>query len=254
LAKPRILLYDIETTPFLIEAWGTWQTDALKVVRESYILCFAYKWLGEKNAKVVALPDFPNYQREPENDKELCLVLREILDSADIVSGHNSQRFDDKKTNARLLKHGIDPPSPYLTIDTLKAARRRFQNPSNRLDALGDILGVGRKVVHTGKHLWFGCMSGDEKSWRLMKRYNKQDVQLLERVYERLLPWIPNHPNLNTFGEEACPRCNSQEYERRGFRRTQSAIYRRYQCKGCRGWFSSKSPEKGSQTPYRAFA
>jgi hypothetical protein len=48
---------------------------------------------------------------------------------------------------------------------------------------LGHFLGIGRKLNHTGKALWLGCMSGDPKSWKKMRRYNQQDVRLLEAVY-----------------------------------------------------------------------
>lgn len=250
--EPKILVYDIETSPHLIEAWGTYQTDALKVVRESYILCFAYKWLGQKKTHVVALPDFKTYKKDPENDGELVKALHSLFDEADIVIAHNGDKFDQKKSNRRFLMHGLTPPSPFRTVDTLKVARSQFASPSNRLDDLGAHLGLGRKVQHTGKNLWFDCMAGDEKAWDLMKKYNKQDVDLLEAVYNVLVPWAKNHPNVTVYtGEEACPKCSSFNVIKRGIRHTNASSYQRYYCNDCGGWFHEGSAVKGSSTRFR---
>jgi hypothetical protein len=34
-------------------------------------------------------------------------------------------------------------------------------------------------------------MNGDDKAWREMKKYQVQDVVLLEELYQVLLPWLP---------------------------------------------------------------
>jgi hypothetical protein len=42
-------------------------------------------------------------------------------------------------------------------------------------------------------------MNKDKQAWDMMKKYNIQDVVLLEKVYEKMLSWIRNHPNHNRF-------------------------------------------------------
>ncbi len=42
-------------------------------------------------------------------------------------------------------------------------------------------------------------MNKDPAAWKVMEKYNKQDVLLLEKVYDRLLPWIKSHPNHHLF-------------------------------------------------------
>lgn len=237
---PKILVYDLETSPFLIEAWGTYDTNALRVLRESYILTFAWKWYGKGKPQCLGLPDFDLYKSEPHNDRELVKKLHSLFSEADILLAHNGDRFDRRKANARFLKHGLTPPAPCQTIDTLKIARKHFQNPSNRLDELGKLLGVGRKVVHTGKHLWFDCIDGDSKAWKTMKKYNRQDVTLLENVYDKLRPWADTHPNLNAYALEGCPKCGSDSIQRRGVRVTGVSMYPRYTCNGCGTWFRGK--------------
>ncbi|HEX7129113.1 MAG TPA: hypothetical protein VF217_03475, partial [Rhodanobacteraceae bacterium] len=123
-------------------------------------------------------------------------------------------------------------------VDLLKTARSRFRLASNKLDFVAQQLGLGKKVEHKGHELWLGCMNGDAESWRVMERYNKQDVILLERVYDRLLPWIKGHPNHSTHsGDLVCPYCGGTHYQRRGEAVTAAGRYWRYQCKDCGGWF-----------------
>ena len=59
----RVLLYDIETVPNLAYVWGKWEQNVIRFESEWHMLCFAYKWLGEKKTHVVALPDFAGRTR-----------------------------------------------------------------------------------------------------------------------------------------------------------------------------------------------
>lgn len=153
------------------------------------------------------------------------------------MCGHNADNFDYKKLNAAFLKYGLAPPKPVKMIDTLKAARRIAKFPSNKLDDLGHTLGLGRKLPHTGKHLWTACMNGDRKAWRKMGAYNIQDVVLLERVYLKLRPYIPNHPNLNLISRRnACPKCGGKRFWKRGWLYTKTMEKQRLQCTECGGW------------------
>ena len=251
---PRVLIYDIETTPLISYTWGTFKQNVIKVIQESYILCFAYKWLGEKHTHIVALPQFEgHYKEDPTSDKKLVEKLLSLFDEADIVIAHNGDRFDQRKSKGRFLIHGLKPPSAFRTIDTLKIARRHFALHSNRLDSLGDMLGVGRKVQHTGFSLWEGCMNGDPASWQTMMKYNIQDVNLLEAVYFKLQGWIDNHPNMTVYSDDkyACPNCLSPNVVEDGFKYTQAGKYKQYHCQDCGRHSTSKSMEKGDKSELR---
>jgi hypothetical protein len=160
-----------------------------------------------------------------------------LIDRADIIVAHNGDSFDLVKINTRFLIHGFDPPSPYKTVDTLKVARKVFAFDSNKLDDLGHYLNIGRKLPHTGFHLWKGCMSGDPVAWAKMKRYNGHDVELLEKLYYLVRKWAPNHPQVNQGKIENCPRCGSSKVQRRGFSYTPLRRKQRFQCQKCAGWF-----------------
>lgn len=118
--------------------------------------------------------------------------IRRLLNEAEIVIGHNSDSFDHKKINARMLFWGMKPPSPYRTIDTLKIARQKFAMLSNKQDDIGKYLGTGRKIK-TDKNLWLDCIKGNKRALKDMAQYNAQDVVLLEKNYLKLRPWMLIH-------------------------------------------------------------
>lgn len=241
--KARILLYDIETAPNLVHTWGIYEQNALEVVRPWYILCFAYKWLDESTTHVISLPDFKmHYKKNPESDYLIVKELHKLFSEADVIIAHNGNNFDQKKVNARFLVHGFDPPTHYRQIDTLKEARKHFKFDSNRLNDLGVTLELGEKVHTGGYNLWKDCMAGDESAWKQMKKYNKQDVVLLEKVYKALRPWMDNHPNVSVLRGESngCPKCGSFDLMKRGIRHNKTTSYQEYQCRICRGYSRSR--------------
>lgn len=248
--KSKILLYDIETAPIIGTAWRKHDTDLVWIVKDWHLLTIAYKWLGDRSCHVIGLDDFKLYKKDPTNDYEVTKRLHELFDEADIILAHNGDRFDRRKANARFLFHSLTPPSPYQTIDTLKVARKQFDLSSNRLDDLGNYLGVGRKI-HTDKDLWRNCMAGDTRAWKKMKAYNKQDVLLLERVYKKLLSWAEGHPNLSNLEArpEACPRCGSGPIQSRGLYYSKTATYQRYSCRNCHSWFRGRGIESDRPKP-----
>lgn len=239
--KPRIALVDIETAPILGYAWQLYETNILKPVRNWYLLSFAVKFLGEKDIDCLALPDFSNWKKDRTDDKQLTQRLHGYFEEADVIVAHNGDEFDIKKANARFLTHGLKPPSPYKTIDTLKIARKHFRFDSNKLSDLAGYLDIGSKVSTGGFSLWEQCMAGDKKAWARMKEYNVHDVELLEAVYLKLRPWAEGHPNLAAYtGDTACPTCQSGKVQRRGTSVARTQVRQRFHCQSCGAWFTGK--------------
>jgi DNA polymerase III epsilon subunit-like protein len=237
----RIAYMDIETAPNLSWVWGKYEQNALDTLIPSYFLCFAWKWADEKKITTYALPDYPTYKKNKDCDKALVKDLWKLFDEADIIIAHNGDRFDVKKTYARFIYHGLKPPSPFQTIDTLKVARRHFAFDSNKLDDLGKILKVGKKLPHTGFHLWRSCMEGCAKAWKKMRDYNAQDVRLLELVDKRLMPWQKNRPDMRLFNNsDGCPVCESDDIQKRGYSYAKTTKRQRYNCLECGHWFSGE--------------
>ena len=231
----RILLLDIETRPLLGWVWGIWKQNisATQQLKEDWqIITWAAKWYGD---------DYTYYATAEgkKDDKECLEDLWHLLDEADVVIAHNGDKFDIPKINARFLQHGITPPSPYKTVDTLKVAKANFRLTSNRLDYIAGVLGYGGKVETGGMDLWIRCMEGDRAAWKQMLIYNIHDVQLLEWVYETLRPWVKGHPNVALYGdgeETACPACGSTHIHYRGYAYTPVGKYQRFVCTECGKW------------------
>jgi hypothetical protein len=253
----KVLFYDIETAPNLAYVWGHYEQNVVKHSREWYIMCFSYKWLNQATSKALALPDFEEaYTKDPEDDKGLVTRLWELMDEADVVVAHNGDRFDMRKANARFIAHGLGPPSPVIQIDTLKVARRYFMFNSNRLGDLGEHLQLGSKEATGGFKLWEGCMRGDLKSWGIMKRYARQDTDLLEAIYLAMRPFMKNHPSFNMLSDlpDGCPVCAAEEtLIRRGTRHTKTCIYQQWQCTECGSYSRSRvsDPEQVGSRPVR---
>jgi hypothetical protein len=238
LTGPKILLFDIETAPIEGYTWQMYDANVIAVKRPTYMLAWAAKWRGGKKVIARTLPDYPSYQKSPTDDSALVKELHGLLDEADVVIAHNAD-FDVKKTNARFLANRIFPPSPYKTFCTLKTARKHFKFDSNKLDSLGGYLGVGRKVKHTGINLWLECMDGNLRSWEIMKKYNTQDVVLLERVFEKLRGYATNFPDSNMWtGASCCPVCQSSRMQHRGYNVSRAGRKQRFQCQDCGNWSS----------------
>lgn len=231
----KILLLDIETSPNTAHVWGLWQQNVgiNQLLESSQVMCWAAKWYGEKD--VIFGKDLE--------------TIHEMINQADVVIHYNGRKFDMPTLNKEFLLHGMLPPAPYKQIDLLRVVRSQFRFPSNKLDYVAQRLGLGKKVKHEGHELWVKCMAGDPVAWKKMERYNKQDVVLLEKVYDKLLPWIKSHPNHNLYGdlEHCCPSCGSDKLHRRGVARSIGGVYQRYQCTNCGSWSqgtkSSKSVE-----------
>ena len=243
--KPRILMFDIETAPNLSYVWGKWEQDVIDFKKEWYMLSFSAKWLDDKKIISFKLPDFDLYKKDKENDFELVKKLWECLDKADIVIAHNGDEFDIKKSNARFIFHGLNPPSSYRTIDTKKIAKKYFSFNSNSLNDLGKFLKIGEKFKHQGFDLWLKCMNGDRSAWKIMEKYNQQDVILLEKIYKKFLAWIQNHPNYGIYQnkEYVCPNCGSTKIHKRGFGYTKTNAYQKWQCQDCFAWSQSVKSE-----------
>jgi DNA-directed RNA polymerase subunit RPC12/RpoP len=87
-------------------------------------------------------------------------------------------------------------------------------------------------------------MTGDESAWKEMEKYNKQDVALLEEVYDIMLPWITHHPNLALYLDEdrpVCTNCGSKKvWKNKDKFPLNSQAYTLYQCQDCGTWIRSR--------------
>lgn len=226
----RILAFDIETSLGEGYAFGKYEQNILGWENRNkigHMICFAYRWLDEKKTHVLSLKDV-------KDERELLEKLWELFDKADILMGHNIANFDIKYANGRFVFHDMKPPSNYEVADTLKIARGAFKFPSNSLDDLAFFFGLDGKLETGGKSLWIKCLQGDDRAWKLMKRYNKQDVDVNIAVYERMKKWAKTHPNMGLLEDRpTCHLCGSNHIQRRGQAPRKGSVGIRWTCMDC---------------------
>jgi hypothetical protein len=177
----------------------------------------------------------------------------DLLNEADAVMGWNTKGFDMKHLNREFLEAGMNPPSPSVDLDLMLEVKSNFRFPSNKLDYVAQQLGLGAKVQHEGHTLWVKCMAGDDEAWERMREYQIQDVDLLIPLYQRLLPWIKNHPNYGLYSGEAecCPNCGSTQLRRQGSWKTSAGEFAKFVCGNCGKW--SRSFKRMASTNQRSF-
>lgn len=232
--QPKILLFDLEVSRDIVAGYGNkYDFKVVKTIRHQELMCFAYKWLGDKKVSYISRHDVASQSYLVEH-------LRDILDEADIVIAHNGAKFDVRMANRFFVQQGLTPPSPYKVIDTLQIARRNFKFQSNSLNDLAAFLDLGKKESITYADLEDDFMSDNpsRKTLRLMEKYNKQDIILLEKIYQKLRPFMRNHPNVGdiTQTDHVCPQCGGKNLEKRGFIFLRNGKKQRYQCKDDGSW------------------
>lgn len=235
--EPKILLVDLETTPILGWSWDGWDTTLLDVEQDTKILCFAYKWLGQKQVRTYAIWDAEDYKPNRFNidDSEVVLELWKLFNEADIIVAQNGDKFDIRTANARFLFYRLAPPADYKSVDTLKIARKYFKMPFHSLDHMLRYLKMERKVDPGSKKTWFDCMNGVEPAQKHMLYYNRADVDRLEMIYKAMRGWHKTHPILNLYTRKLnhCPVCQSKNMIKNGPRPTKGGIRQKWACKEC---------------------
>ena len=209
---PKMLLMDIETSLYHIATWGTFKQfiQHYQITKHQYTISWAAKWLYDTHVHSDIVTPAEALNRD---DSRILKSIWKLLDEAEIVIGHNVERFDLRKLNWRFISNNMPPPSPYKTVDTLKYTRKEFFAPSYKQDFLTKYFKLEKKL-DTNFELWQKCEVGDKTSLDKMLEYNKFDVMGLEQVYLKVRPYIKNHPNLGVLlDEDVCPNCASYDLE-----------------------------------------
>lgn len=239
----NLCTYDIETAPYLAWCYGDHREPLMvKEVIPTRIISIAYAF-GDGPVRFKAVWDFPDFKAGEFgnfSDKRLVTFIRdEVFAKAGILSGHNSDSFDEKTINDRLLYHKLPPGEKKKNLDNLKLYRKHARNASNKLGYLSDKYGFGGKLPHEGVGMFLKAMAGDKKQQAICKRYNKIDVERTRQLLRDILPFeqrlVPTYE-----GRLPCPECGSTDTQRRGEAVNKAGRFQRHQCRECSHWFQGK--------------
>lgn len=253
---PKVLLFDLETAPMVSYHWRRFKENIglEQTISESFIICYSAKWLY--SAEMMGDCCTPEEMLE-HDDKRVCESLWKLIDAADIVIAHNGNCADIPWMNSRFIINGMNPPSSYISIDTLTIAKKKFGFSSNKLDALAGYFGIDHKL-DTNFQLWRDCMEGNQQALDYMYEYNHKDVEILEDVYVQLRPWagtlIPNMGRITDY--DTCTACGCGDYEilEGKYYVTPCHKYQLYRCKSCGAVFHGRVPISTSKNVFTACA
>lgn len=234
---PNILFIDIETELHKSLHFGTWNVNINPslILEPGGMMCFSAKFQGQPN----------QFYSKWQHGRELMVQrAHEMLDEADYVVHYYGSRFDIPHLNTEFLLAGLTPPAPYKQVDLKFVMSKNFMFPSNKLQYVSTAMGLAGKNK-TDIDLWVDTMNGDPKAQKKMEKYNRQDTNLLEEMYDRLLPWVHTLPNRNLYDEGACVACGSDNVERFGDYKTPLSVYDRFICTDCGKWMRASKRKGG---------
>jgi len=201
ITKPKVLIYDLEVSYNIVKSWRVGYNlniNPADIIEERKIICVSYKWLGEDQTY--------NIQWDKDHDDKFLLEqFIPVLNEADLIVAHNGDRFDLKWIKTRAIYHDLPMLLNYPQFDTLKVAKKKFNFNSNKLDYISEFLGFENKIK-TNMKLWDDIIF---KSCPIamddMIKYCNMDVELLEKVYNKLVYWETPKYHINAEDKTSSP-------------------------------------------------
>lgn len=239
--KPKILFYDIETSP--LKAW-VWSCGK-QVIRHGQldknycrwgIICVTYCWNDGKPAQSI------DWGYGEQDSGAVVKEFDNIIKQADWTIGKNSDLFDTRMINAVRMFAGL-PGMPEWTKykDDLEVQMRRyFRLPSQSLDYISGQLGYGGKIKMEMQDWIDICEKnkGGEKALAKMIKYGKKDVVDTRALWNRLSEHFEPKFNMATYlnAKLVCKYsdCGSSELRKDGVRIGAKTRYQEYRCKKCK--------------------
>ena len=238
---PRILFYDIETSPLRAWVWRmgdqTVRHNQLDTQYDKYgIICIAYCFNDGKPPKVIG------WGYEEQSTEAVVAAFDEIIKTADITIGKNNRRFDVKHINAQRWFAGLPPMPNWATIDDdlESQMRKHFALPSQSLDYVSKIKGYGGKTKMEFQD-WIDIVEKRKKaSYKKMLDYCKKDVSDTRSLWFDIEPYVTPKINMAKYlGNQdgnylRCKHCGSADVVKNGIAYTQAVPKQRFHCPQCK--------------------
>jgi len=239
----KVLFFDVETCPVLAWIWRSGnkisvQHDQIKKGQRFNIICICWKW--NDNKQIYSL----DWGIKTQDSTKMIADFTKEIEKADIVVAHNGDRFDIKQVNTQRLLNKQEPINWPTSEDTLKQFRKYFAFPSYKLDYLSKVLGSAGKDKMDFQD-WIDIVEGkDPKALAKMIKYCKQDVRLLEKVFDSAKVFFKPKMNAGIAlgnGRFACPRCGSDKSRSNGRGVSMARQFQKRLCMKCGHVFPGSS-------------
>lgn len=238
----KTLFYDIETTPLKAYIWrlGDQSVRHGQLIKPNHmydIISIAYAWDHEEEIHVMG------WGFEEQDSEPMLKKFDELIREADVVIGKNSDRFDNKHLNFHRWFHGRDgmPDWTDKADDLEKHLRRNFSMPSQSLDYVSDILGLGGKEKMEFSD-WVNIVEKkDIAAYEKMLHYNKKDVEDTRAIWRYSVKHFK--PKYNKGAAKAaegyglaCTNCGSLDLAKNGTSWSGGVHYQKFMCNTHHGY------------------
>lgn len=238
MTKPRILYYDLESSPLKAWVWqpGKQYVGHKQLVKEHSnwgIICVTYCFNDGKPAQSI------DWGYEEQDTGKVIKEFDEVIRSADHYIGKNNMRFDVKMLNAARMFAGLpgNPDWVRYQDDLERQMRKYFRLPSQSLDYISEQLGLGGKIKMEMQD-WIDIVEKNDnglKSLNKMIKYGKKDVLDTRKLWEKLSEHFEPRLNMAAFQDKsgACINCGSSNICKNGTRCSGGIKYQAYHCNAC---------------------
>jgi hypothetical protein len=251
---PKILFFDIETTPLKAYIWRLGKQvlrhDQLIEGADRYdIICITYCYNDGQKASVL------HWDYEKQDSKPMLKEFDRLIKDADIVIGKNSDMFDNRHLNVHrmLNNHQGMPDWIKYTDDLEKQMRKHFGKalPSQSLDYISRILGYGGKVKMEFQD-WINIVEkvpgAGLKSFNKMLKYGMKDVEDTRAIWTYMEKHItPKHSRAAVMHNMVCVNCGSSDIVKDGKKCAGGTMYQRFFC-NTHGGYAGRVPIKTHST------
>lgn len=167
----RIAFFDIETTN-LDANWGFMLSWCLKYYKDPKIV-----------SDVIVKKEIDKY----DFDKRITQSLLDALQDVDILVTYYGKRFDVPYVRTRALYFDLGFPvyTDMYHWDIYDKIKRRFKFSRNSLAIATEFFGIKGKTP-IPPEAWMKARHGDAKSLGYVLEHNRADVDILERLYDKI--------------------------------------------------------------------
>ena len=236
--KPKILFYDLETSPLLAYIWRCGEQfvghSQLQKDHSQYgIICASYCWNDGEPAKTI------NWGYNEQSTAKVVEQFDKIIKQADMAIGKNSDRFDVKMLNAARMFSGLPgmPEWSKYTDDLEKQMRKHFKLPSQSLDYISAQLGYGGKTKMEMQD-WIDIVERNKNGRAKLKKmcgYCEKDVEDTRTIWNHCEEHFTPRFNMGTYLQkvDVCIRCGSDRINKSGIRALGGTLWQEYRCGDC---------------------
>lgn len=183
----RVAVYDLETSDLYAN---------IGVVLVGGIVIW-----GPDNLYLFSARQYDAWKRgQRSDDREIVCDILAVLETCDIHIAHNGCEFDRKFLNGRAAEHHLPPVHPQKIYDPCLLGRKNLGLRSNRLDAMGDHLGIDVGKTPFVSKIWRkAALDGDEDCMNYIEQHCVADVIGLAKLARELAPWVKELNSIGSF-------------------------------------------------------